>query len=108
MTQDEILDRVVEIIEKYPGKLPDDILPEWQQLNKKMREVSEPTYGLGFWHKGYRIDFLGSSRILYCKESLEQYEDFFRMINREMTSEEYREKWNGPSCGSGGIATNDT
>jgi len=92
LTQDEILDRVVEIIEQYPFPLPEEIAIEWRQLNDLIRELHEPSYGLGFWHKGYTIDFYGS-KILYCRESKEKYEDMLGVFSAKMTIKEYNEKW---------------
>lgn len=93
MTQEEILDRIVEIIETFPTPLPEEVKKEWRDLNDKMRELHEPSYGIGFWHKGYEIELYGS-KILYCKKSVEEYEDMLGMFGGEMTIEQYNEKWN--------------
>lgn len=92
MTENEILDRIVEIIETYPT-FTDEISKEWRSLNDKMRELHEPSYGIGFWHKGYEIELYGS-KILYCKKSIEEFEDMLRMFGGETTIVQYNEKWN--------------
>jgi len=93
MTQDEILDLVVEIIENYPSPLPEEVKAEWQQLNDDIRKLQDkPTYGLGFWHKGYDIHFHGR-KILHAKMSQEQYEDMCEIFSSRMTVAEYNEKW---------------
>jgi len=97
MTQEEILDRIVEIIETYPTPLPEEVKKEWSDLNDAMRELHEPSYGIGFWHKGYEIELYGH-KILYCKKSVEEYKDMLRMFGGEMTIEQYNDKWSGKAC----------
>lgn len=92
MTQEEILDRIVEIIETYPT-FTEEVKKEWRDLNYKMRELHELSYGLGFWHKGYEIELHGS-KIFYCKKSIEEYEDMLGMFAGKMTIDQYNEKWN--------------
>jgi hypothetical protein len=90
MTQDEILDRVVEIIETSPDPFPKE---EWHQLNENIRKLHDPAYGLGFWHKGYSIHFHGS-KILHSKMTEAQYEDMMKVYSNKMTVKEYNEKYN--------------
>lgn len=97
MTEDEILDRIVEIIEIYDSvPFPPEISVEWGKLNDRLREFQKkPSYGLGFWHKGYEIELYGHN-ILYSEMTKEQYCDMMKVFSCGMKIEEYKEKWKPP------------
>jgi hypothetical protein len=93
MTQNEMLDRIVEIYENNPSPLPEELLPEWRKLNDDLRELDEEKcYGLGFYHKGYTINLHGS-KIFLNKMSKEQYCDMLDMFRGKITVKEFNKKW---------------
>lgn len=90
-----MLDRIVEIIETYDSDpFPSNILAEWNKLNEDLRQLEEePSYGLGFWHKGYEIELYGR-KILYGKMTKEEYSDMLEMFAGGMKIDDYKQKWN--------------
>lgn len=93
MTKEQIMDRIIEIIES-DIIFDDEVRKEWKQLNDDLRAADggEPCYGLGFWHNGYEI-FLHGSKILYSKMSEEQYSDMLDSMSSMEKIKAYNEKW---------------
>lgn len=94
MSEEEMLDRIVEIFENSPSPLPEELLSEWKNLNDGIRALyDKPRYSFTFWHKGHIVELRGS-QIELGKMSEEQYADMFEVFGCRMTPEEYNKKWN--------------
>lgn len=94
MTQEEMLDRIVEIFENTPTPLPEELLPEWKSLNDGIRALYDKKYySFTFCHKGYQIELRGS-QIELGEMSEAQYVDMMGVFSCSMTPKDYNNKWN--------------